>query len=123
MAYADDTQLIVDAENIVQLQSKIEKVIKTAQKWYEANSMKNNIGKTEILSINCGQRKQHFKVRVMDEGKPVIIETKESIKVLGVKLDHTLNWKKQINAVKRKAMNVIRNLNRINHLLPIKHRF
>ena len=122
VAYADDSQLIVDAENIVQLKSKIEKVIKTAQKWYEANSMKNNIGKTEILSINCGQRKHHFKVTVMDEGKPVVIETKECIKVLGVKLDHTLSWKKQINAVKRKAMNVIRNLNRINHLLPIRHR-
>ena len=122
VSYADDTQLIVDAENMHQLKEKIEKVIKTAQKWYEANSMKNNIGKTEILILNSGKGKKHLKIKVIDEGEPVTIETMDSIKILGVVLDKNLNWKKQVNAVKRKSMNTIRNLNRVNNLLPVKYR-
>ena len=122
VAYADDIQLIVDASNIKQLKKKIEKVIKTAQKWYESNSMKNNIGKTEILVINSGKAKIQFKIKVIDEGKPVIIDTKSTIKILGVHIDQNLNWKKQVNYVKRKSMNAIRNLNRLNNLLPVKYR-
>ena len=64
VSYADDTQLIVDAENMCQLKEKIENVIKTAQKWYEANSMKNNIGKTEIVILNSGKGKKHLKIKV-----------------------------------------------------------
>ena len=122
VSYADDTQLIVDAENMSKLKLKIENVIKTAQKWYESNSMKNNIGKTEILIINSSKNKNRVKIKVLDEGKYVTIENKDSIEILGVVLDQCLNWKKQVNAVKRKSMNRIRNLNRINHLLPIKYR-
>ena len=76
VAYADDTQLVVDAKNMNQLKAKIDEVIKTAQRWYEANSMKNNIGKTEILVLNPSRTKRKtFKIKVIDEGKPVIIET------------------------------------------------
>ena len=33
-----------------------------------------------------------------------------------------LNWNSQINYVKSKSINAIRNVHRINHFLPIKHR-
>jgi hypothetical protein len=123
VAYADDTQLIVDAPNINQLKTKIEKVIKTAQTWYEHNSMKNNIGKTEILIISPGKiNRNKMKITVIDDGEPIVIETAQTIKILGVKIDENLNWKKQVNSVKRKSMNSIRNLNRVNNLLPIKYR-
>lgn len=122
VAYADDTQLIVDAKTIHQLKNKIEKVIKTAQRWYEANSMKNNITKTEILTISPGRTPNKLIITVINEGKSTAIKTNETIKVLGVKIDEQLNWKKQVNAVKRKAMNSIRNLSRTYHLLPIKLR-
>ena len=52
VAYADDTQLIIEAKNLNQLKAKIEEIITIAQQWYTQNSMKNNISKTEILIIN-----------------------------------------------------------------------
>lgn len=122
VAYADDTQLIVEAKNLHQLKTKIENAITTAQKWYEANSMKNNITKTEILLITPGRCQHQLKIKVVDEGKETLIKTSSTIKVLGVKIDEKLNWKKQINAVKKKAMNTIRNLSRTNHLLPLNAR-
>ena len=45
-----------------------------------------------------------------------------SITILGVILDKNLNWRKQVNDVKKKALNATRNIHRINHLLPIQQR-
>ena len=119
IAYADDTQIIVNAKKLEQLKQKIENVITTAQGWYKNNSMKNNIGKTEVIFFNT---KQKINIKVIDEGMPVTIESKHSIKILGVILDSNLNWTKQINTVKKKAFNVTRNIHRINNLLHQKQR-
>ena len=114
---------VTNARKIEQLKQKIETVITSAQTWYKNNSMKNNIGKTEVIVFNTTQKQNcNIKIEVIDDGKPVTIESKNSIKILGVILDSNLNWEKQVNAVKKKAFNVTRNIHRINHLLPEKQR-
>ena len=123
VAYADDTQLIVDGDSLSQLLTKIEEMLTIAQKWYAANSMKNNIGKTEVLIINT--RKANLKdvnIRIKDEGRVITLEPQTHIKILGVIIDDQLNWNRQVNNTKKKAMNATRNVHRINHLLPIKER-
>ena len=122
VAYADDTQLIIDANNLNQLKKKIEQVITTAQKWYRENSMKNNIAKTEILMVNPRKENEKMKINIQHEGKKITIETVPHIKVLGIFIDSKLNWSKQVNAVRNKAMDSVRNLHRVNHLLDEKHR-
>ena len=122
VAYADDMQIILEARTLPQLKKKIENAIVLAQKWYQRNSMKNNISKTEILVVNRSQKNEFLKIDVVDEGKQISIESKTYIKVLGVLIDNNLNWRKQVMEVKRKAMNITRNIHRINHLLPTKHR-
>ena len=122
VAYADDTQLIIDASNLKQLKKKIEQVITTAQKWYRENTMKNNIAKTEILMVNPSKSNEKMKINIQHEGKKITIETMSHIKVLGIIIDTKLNWSKQVNAVRNKAMDSVRNLHRVNHLLEEKHR-
>ena len=122
VAYADDTQLIVDAKNLTQLKIKMERVITLAQQWYQKNSMKNNIGKTEILLVNTSHKNETIKIKIVDEGTQIKLESKSHIVVLGIIIDNKLNWTKQVNAVKRKSMNATRNIHRINHLLPMKQR-
>ena len=66
LSYADDSQIIVDAGSIEELTKKIEIVIRKAQSWYDSNSMKNNIGKTEILLLNIGRwrnRETNIKIK------------------------------------------------------------
>ena len=121
VAYADDSQIVVDAKNVTQLQKRIEEVLKIAQNWYLDNTMKNNLGKTEILVLSQGKNTQNMKILIEDVEK-VTIKTKASIKILGVIVDDKLRWSKQVNAVKSKAMNITRNIHRINHLLPLKVR-
>ena len=120
VAYADDTQLIVDAKNEAQLKTAIEEIIQLAQTWYTQNSMKNNIGKTEILVVNNNQ--PNMEIRLNDEGEEIVVKTKPVIKILGVLIDEKLNWEKQINNVKKKSLNTMRSLHRVNHLLPLKEK-
>ena len=123
IAYAEDSQLIIEAKSLHQLETRIAEIIKIAQTWYSHNSMKNNITKTEVLVINTKKAPvNNMKIQVIDTGKPKTLKPKQHIKILGVYLDDKLNWKKQISNVKSKAMNAIRNIHRINHLLPIKQR-
>ena len=121
-AYADDTQLLVEANSMPQLKKKVEKVMSLAQTWYQTNGMKNNIGKTEIMVVNRNKKNETLKVKVQEEGKQITLKSKPSIKILGVILDSNLNWRKQVNEVKKKALNTTRNTHRINHLLPTKQR-
>ena len=122
VSYADDTQIIVQAETIPQLKKKLENAIMNAQKWYEENSMMNNIGKTEFLIVNTRKVKHNITIKVKDEGKYVTIKPSKTIKVLGIYIDENLNWTRQISEVRKKASNTIRNLHRINSIVPMKQK-
>ena len=121
-SYADDTQIIVNANNTNQLIKRIEKTIESAQTWYSNNSMQNNIGKTEILVTKIKGTKNTVKLKIIEDGKRKILESKPFIKVLGVYLDENLDWKKHLRQVKKVSTNSIRNIHRVNHLLPVKTR-
>ena len=117
VCYADDTQLIVEARNPKLLKEKLEKVIQTAQQWFSKNSMKNNIDKTEILIIKRKAKMDEITIEIEDDGKPLIIKSREEIKTLGIYIDCNLNWNKQIRYTKKLAMNAILNLNRLRNIL------
>ena len=55
-SYADDTQLLVSADNLDELKTKIGTAMSTAQSWYDKNLMKNNIGKTEVIVFSRNKR-------------------------------------------------------------------
>merc|ERR1711867_11986 len=118
-AYADDTQLLVFDKDLSKLKEKIENVINLAQNWYNKNGMKNNSSKSEILVISTNKTDK-LRIDVLEEGIQKKVKSKNSIKVLGVHIDKTLSWSKQIGIVKRNATNIIRKIHRINKFLPLK---
>ena len=118
-AYADDTQLLVFDKDLNKLKEKVENVINVAQTWYNKNGMKNNSSKSEILVIST-KKSDNIKIDVLEEGILKIVKSKKSIKILGVHIDKTLSWSKQIGIVKRNATNIIRKIHRINKFLPLK---
>ena len=120
-AYADDTQLIVSAKNLPELKTKIENVIQIAEKWYCRNGMKNNAGKSEVILISKKPIKTQ-KFTVLENDTPKIVETKKTIEILGVIIDQTLSWTKQINIMKKNAIDTIRKVHRINRFIPRKLR-
>ena len=84
----------------------------------------NNASKTEVIIIGKNRTKQEIPIyiEVSEDGKVKKLEPKINIKVLGVYIDNQLNWNQQIQQVRKKATNSIRNLHRINQLIPLKHR-
>ena len=122
VSYADDTQLLVTAKNGKEIKNLLENVINTAQKWYAKNSLLNNATKTEIMLITGRKHNEKFYIEILDEGKKKKLELKESIKILGVHLDHKLNWSKHVQEVNKKANYAVRNLQRVNMLIPFKPR-
>ena len=125
IAYADDTQLLVAATSTEELKTKALHAIKKAQKWFTRNSMKNNVGKTDLIIFSPRTNTENFHINtemLNDEGKEIILTAKKNIKILGVTIDDKMNWSKQVNSVKRKSMNATRAVHRVNHLLPITQR-
>ena len=120
VSYADDTVLIVTAKEKNMLKTSLENVIKLAQDWYTKNSMKNNIGKTEILIMEKREQKCKFSIEVQHENENIIIKPKPILWILGIYVDQKLNWDKQIKHVKKRSMNAIINLSRARYILPEK---
>ena len=118
ISYADDTQLLVFDDNLDGLKQKIKNVIDVAQNWYNKNGMKNNSSKSEILVVST-KKEDKIKIEVLENGVYKTVKSKKFIKVLGVYIDHTLSWSKQVNIVKRNATNVIRKIHRANKFLPL----
>ena len=121
-AYADDTQLIITAKSTQELKEKIESAIEMAQSWFRNNLMKINSDKTNILIFNTSPETKNIKIKIKHNEHIIEKKSEPFVEILGIYIDQDLNWKKQINRIKRNAMGKIRNLSRIYHLLPLKHR-
>ena len=120
MSYADDSQILVSATTCKQVKHQLEELIKTAQTWYTENSLLINATKTEVMIVNRKAPNENLQIEVTENGIRKKIQPQTSIKVLGVHLDHQLNWNTQVQAVNKKAKLAIRKLSRVNHLVPIK---
>ena len=119
LSYADDTQLLVTAKSKNELKEKLENAMTAAENWYKNNFMKNNLGKTEFLFFSPDNKNEILECDIHSNGKKIKLESKTEIEILGVFIDNNLRFTKQINKIKKRAMNVTRQIHRINYFLPI----
>ena len=84
--------------------------------------MKINSDKTNILIFNTHSDSKTVEIEIAHNSATIFKKSEPHIEILGIYVDQDLSWQKQIKRIKRNAMGKIRNLNRIFHLLPIKHR-
>ena len=73
------------------------------------------------MIVNKRKQKENIHIAVTEHGKIKKLDLQTSIKVLGVHIDHELNWNNQIHAVNKKAKLAVRNLSRVNDLVPTKN--
>ena len=123
--YADDMQIVIKGKNVQELGTKLESAIEKANDYYNSNSLLCNPTKTEVMLLGTQMRlasADDLKVEVTNGEETKILTGEKSLKLLGVHIDQSLNWNRQITHVKQKAINSIRNLHRINHIIPMKQR-
>lgn len=121
--YADDMQIIIKGKNVNELGKKLEVAISKANNYYNNNSLLCNPTKTEVMLLGTKIRlskAQKLVVKVKNGEEIKYLTGEESLKILGVHIDQSLDWTKQTSAVKRRAVNSIRNLHRINKIIPMK---
>ena len=94
-----------------------------ADKWYRENSMLNNSAKTQIIVIsNKSKAKKRLDLtfKIQQDNTEIYIKPQKTIKILGVIIDETLSFDSHISSVRSNITNTVRNLHRVNNLLPQK---
>ena len=121
--YADDMQILIKGVCVDELSQKLEKAIEKANCYYRKNSLMCNPTKTEIMLMGTKHRlnkTKTLKVKVSSGEEVKQLEGEKHLKILGVLIDQSLTWDQQISKMKQRATNSIRNLHRINDLVPRK---
>ena len=124
-SYADDMQILIKGKSVEQLGKKLEVAIQKANSYYNNNSLLCNPTKTEVMLLGTKIRlsqANNLKVKVSNEEETKILTGQDSLKILGVNVDQSIDWTKHTSIIKQRALNSIRNLHRINQLIPMKQR-
>ena len=115
--YADDTAAQVISPKINEIETKLSRDMNLITRWCDQNSMCVNSQKTKVIVIGTTQKKARTKnhINVMCGNDQLDCVTHE--KLLGVTIDDTLNWEKQVNSVCSKVAFKLLHLKRIRPFL------
>ena len=116
--YADDVQFIDSdtIENWNALKQRVEDTLELALKWFTQNRLKINPSKTELLVLK--PRKKRFETQFSITFGASEIEPTPCAKILGVLIDSSLTWEKQVSQVVRRCYSVLVGLAKLRHRLP-----
>ena len=118
--FADDTNIFHSEKELTSLCKDINTDLSILSEWLCANKLSINLNKTVCIIFNKKTTKlppRNIEIK-MDNNK---LEIKVSTKFLGVTIDNALNWHDHIMNVKGKINSSIYIINRVKHLLSIKH--
>ena len=93
VAYADDAALLVRAPSWRMLKAKIESNISRAQNWYCKNGLLINSDKTEFMVV---KERGNFEIDIKNGAQAVAIKSKDSLRVLGMRMDSSLSEKSRL---------------------------
>ena len=93
--YADDTTLSHVSGDAGDLESGLVEDLESVAKWVDANKLRLNVNKTQVLLMSRKRREQELEqveVRVGDQE----IGRSRKVKCLGVQIDEGLKWHEHI---------------------------
>ena len=95
LLYADDTAIIFESKNIVELQQTINDELRTLNKWLQSNQLSLNTKKTVYQLYSQTRSQISLDLKVNND----TIQLVEKVKYLGVMIDPCLNWKYHIDGI------------------------
>jgi len=112
VAYADDSYVVIREKTIESIKQRTVEVMETHFNWLSSIGMLCNQSKTELMFMNLDK----VEIRVNDQS----IESKSSIKVLGMMIDNNLKWESQVNKVVSKVKSLNFGLRYLRHNLSMQ---
>ena len=122
--YAYGTSLCSRLKDLKVLKGALNEDLQRLAFWLQGNKLSLNLVKTKSPLIASDQKQKHFlesgeKLALEIRGRD--IEANPHIKYLGVYIDHTLNWKKEIKFITAKVSRAVGILNYSKHFFNLKH--
>lgn len=116
--FADDTNAIVEANNIQELSAKVNAVLTVFNSWFESNKLKINTEKTKVMLFSTTARNKDNMTIALNEVK---IDLVNEVKFLGVYIDKYLNWKRELQAIDSYISSACYALRSLRDEIDIKH--
>ena len=114
LMYADDTTLLISDKNLHSLYRNLMSELQKVKFWVQANKLKMNISKTNLILFQNRSIKNSILPVFLDEE---IIKQVSHAKFLGVIIDENLNWKTHIDKICLKISKLNGILYKIRHNL------
>ena len=117
--FADDSTIDTHGDSIEELNFKLNNDVKSINDWCNQNRMCINLAKSKGMVNSTSQKLRHqpikyLNVKIGDD----CIENVNSHKILGVVVDHRLNWSIQVKNIAKVNIGIV-SLRRIDKLMPI----
>ena len=111
--FADDTSLYSSGKDLDHLMSTVKMELESLKKWFDANKLSLNLGKTKYMIFSNKKIDKEVKLTIND----MEIERVNEIKFLGIIIDCKLNWKAQVANVRSKISKTIAILYKIKDII------
>ena len=119
--YVDDTSIYCSAKAPSVVRDQLSSDLSHVAEWIEANGLKINVSKTQLLVLSPPRRQEHAKnITIHLKGEEIVQH--ETAKHLGVIVDNKLNWKPHILNLRRKCLAGLAFLRRHGTHLPVHSR-
>ena len=121
--YSDDTSLCSSPKDLKALNVALNEDLQRLDYWLQGNKLSLNVVKTKSLLVASSQKQKHFlesgeKLTLEIRGRD--IEATTHTKYLGIYVDHTLNWEKQIQLITTNVSRALGILNYSKHLFQFE---
>ena len=92
--------------------------LENVSKWVDANKLKHNMKKTQLVLMSRKRRKNELDSVCVKLDDQEVVRTK-SVKCLGVVIDDELKWHEHITNVRKKCFAGLAKLRRLKDVLPL----
>ena len=119
--FADDTTLHTVGKNLQEINENLQDSLNAVSEWCTSNSMVLNCSKTKSMLISASNKQpltENFSLTLLNED----LQITSTEKLLGVTLDHNLNFKSHIDHIIKKCNSLLFLLMRIKCFLDLKTR-
>lgn len=114
--FADDTNAVIAAENLDDLELKTNEVLSAFDMWFKSNDLLINASKTNALLFRTTPRNlECMEIKMNNKIIPLV----ESVQFLGVYIDSYLNWKEEISKLDNKISSACYALRSLRDEVPI----
>ena len=122
-SFADDTSIYATGKNIPEISTKLNKDLTYVSSWCSQNGLCINTNKSKSMLITSAQKRSHLSTQSLAVSvNNITLDCVANEKLLGVMLNHNLDWSDHIRYTESKVKTKLYLLSRVKRFLTIHSR-